>query len=301
MPFHLPPLSRRRFLVGSAGLGAGLFLPQLGASAQADPDRWALLSDTHVAADARMVARGVPMAEHLRRTVAEVLDPSRKPAGAILNGDCAYGVGLPEDYRTLGGLLKPLSEAGVPVHVSLGNHDDRGNIRSGLPAAGGQRLLESKHVSVVETRRANWFILDSLDAVNMTPGRIGPEQQRWLAEALDARRDKPALVVCHHNPYFMEGGKNTGILDTQELFALLQPRKQVKAFLFGHTHHWEIQEREGLHLINLPPVAYTFREGDPSGWVDVRLGEQGASFELRALDPQHPGHGKVTNLKWRQE
>lgn len=299
MPFHLAPISRRRFLLGSAGLGAGLFLPPHPAAAQADPDRWALLSDSHVAADPQQLARGVNMAENLRRAVAEVLDPTRRPAGLILNGDCAYGVGLPEDYATIGGLLKPLSAAGIPVHLSLGNHDHRANLRAGLPAAGGRRLLESKHVSVVETPRANWFILDSLDQVNMTPGRIGPEQQQWLTAALDARKEKPALVVCHHNPYFAETGKNSGILDTQELFALLQPRKQVKAFIYGHTHHWEVQERDGLHLINLPPVAYVFREGDPNGWMDVRLTDRGAAFELRALDPQHPAHGKVTPLKWR--
>jgi hypothetical protein len=47
MPFHLSPLSRRRFLQGAAALGAGLVLPET-ARAEVDPHRWALLADPHV-------------------------------------------------------------------------------------------------------------------------------------------------------------------------------------------------------------------------------------------------------------
>jgi len=75
-------------------------------------------------------------------------------------------------------------------------------------------------------------------------------------------------------------------------FDLLAPRKQVKALIFGHTHHWDLQQKEGLHLINLPAVSYPFKAGDPAGWVDLHLAEQGATLELRSLDPAHPAHGK---------
>jgi hypothetical protein len=54
-----------------------------------------------------------------------------------------------------------------------------------------------------------------------------------------------------------------------------------------------------IHLINLPPVAYVFRDGDPSGWVCARLEDRGMRLELRCLDPQHPAHGRVAELEWR--
>ena len=74
MPFHVAPLNRRRFLLGSAGFAAGLLLsPPTGAKDQ-DPDRWALLSDQHIPADAEQVSRGNKMAENLRRVAAEIPD-----------------------------------------------------------------------------------------------------------------------------------------------------------------------------------------------------------------------------------
>lgn len=296
MPFHVAPINRRRFLVGSLSTGVGLLL-RPSWSADRDPHRWALLSDPHIAADPALEARGVNMATHLRRVAAEVAALDRLPAGLLVNGDCAFGVGTPGDYTTFSGLLKPVSEAGIPMHYTLGNHDERDNFRKSL-MSDTKNMVEGKVVSVIEAPRANWFILDSLDKTNSTPGIVGEAQRRWLAQMLDARRDRPALVMVHHNPQFEQPAKT--LVDTQELYEVLAPRKQVKALIFGHTHHWELQQKDGLHLINLPAVGYAFRTGDPSGWVDLELAEQGAILELRSLDPAHPAHRKRTELQWRQ-
>ena len=53
---------------------------------------------------------------------------------------------------------------------------------------------------LVEGPRANWFLLDSLDEPNKTPGVLGDKQVAWLGQALDARANKPAILVAHHNP-----------------------------------------------------------------------------------------------------
>jgi Icc protein len=92
-----------------------------------------------------------------------------------------------------------------------------------------------------------------------------------------------------------------GLLDTQELFDLLVPRKHVKAVFYGHVHKWEHQVRDGLHVVGLAPVGYVFTEGDPSGWAEVRLRKGGAAAELRSLDPAHPAHGQVRELEWRPD
>ena len=74
----------------------------------------------------------------------------------------------------------------------------------------------------------------------------------------------------------------------------------VKAFIFGHTHNWNIEQHpSGVHLVNLPQTAYPFQAGRPSGWVRATLARDSAEFELRCLDPHHPEHAKVTRLKWR--
>ena len=300
MPLHLAPLSRRDFLRRSLAAGAGLLtLPALRA-AGADPDRWALLSDTHIAADSSAISRLVNMADHLRASLGEVRALAVPPAGVFVNGDCAFLTGGADDYATFSELLTPIREAGLPIHLTLGNHDDRDvfwtALKNARPAA---PPLVSKHVSVVEGARANWFLLDSLDVTNQTPGRLGDEQRDWLAKALDAKTGKPALVMVHHNPIPSAPGKKSGLLDTEELLALLAPRRHVKALFFGHTHTWRITEQDGLHLVNLPAIAYPFKPDEVTGWVDLQLRDGGASLKMNAHDTQHAAHGKITELTWR--
>jgi 3',5'-cyclic AMP phosphodiesterase CpdA len=140
-------------------------------------------------------------------------------------------------------------------------------------------------------------VLDSLEQTLSTPGSLGKEQLAWLAESLDANPNKPALVMVHHNPG-IDG--NLGLKDTVEFFEIIRPRKQVKAYIFGHTHRWNLEQDDtGLHLINLPPVAYVFQEGDPSGWVHAAFEEKGMRLELRCVDTSHKAHGQVHHLKWR--
>jgi hypothetical protein len=305
MPLHLPPISRRRFLAGSMAaasamaLGDALWGADERPPADRDPHRFALLSDVHIAADPAAVLRKVTMAENLKKVIAEVTALSPLPAAAAINGDLALGTGEAGDYATLLDLLKPLRAAGLPVHLGLGNHDRRDRFRAALPA--GDRAdapLKDREAYVVESPRANWFVLDSLTDTNKVPGTVGDEQRRWLAEGLDARKDKPALVMVHHNPD-REDPTRGGLTDTVALLEMLTSRRQVKALIFGHTHHWSFEEEAGMHLINLPPVAYIFQEGDPSGWVDVKLAEAGASFELRCVDPAQKQHGEKRELKWR--
>ncbi len=59
------------------------------------------------------------------------------------------------------------------------------------------------------------------------------------------------------------------------------------------------QDSSGLHLINLPPVAYVFREGDPSGAAHSVLEEDGMRLELRCVNRTHPPHGEIRRLAWR--
>jgi predicted phosphodiesterase len=74
----------------------------------------------------------------------------------------------------------------------------------------------------------------------------------------------------------------------------------VKAFIFGHTHDWQIETHDsGVHLINLPPTGYVFKEGRPNGWVRATLARDGMEIELRSLDQHHPAHAQVKQLTWR--
>ena len=150
MPIHVLPLSRRSFLarsVAAAAITLGPVRFVAGAEAGYDPDFFALLSDTHVPGDPATTARGVNMTDNLAQTVAALVGLERRPAAVLINGDCAYLKGLPADYANLARLVRPLSEAGLPLHLTMGNHDARGPLYEALAA----QRPENPPVATAET------------------------------------------------------------------------------------------------------------------------------------------------------
>ena len=300
MPIHLRPISRRQFFARSLAGGAALALSPslLAAAKRTNPNSWALLSDTHLAADRTLVARDINMTDHFTRVSGELLALPKRPAGVFITGDCAYSSGQTADYRHVAELLEPIRQGQMPVHLALGNHDNRERFWEAMPKEkAAQPPLADRQVALLRTPRANWFVLDSLEQTLATPGLLGRAQLDWLAGALDANRNKPALVLVHHNPGLTG---NVGLKDTAAFFAVIRPRKQVKAYIFGHTHFWHVwPDESGIHLINLPPVSYVFQADEPAGWAHAMLERNGMQLELRCVDPAHKSHGQVHKLQWR--
>ena len=303
MPIHLPSLSRREFLKRAAVAGAAAALVPCAHAGlfgkSRDRHTFALLSDTHIAEDTAQVSRNVNMAEHLAAVSKELVELPRRPSAVIVNGDLALRTGLPGDYATFAGKIDPI-RAIAPVHLLLGNHDDRENFWKAFPKeAKAQHGATDRQVGVIRSDHANWFLLDSLDATDSTPGELGTAQLQWLGRKLDSHRNKPAVVVVHHN--LGRDGSIAGLNDTSALEEMFARHRQIKAMVYGHTHDWKVtQHASGVHLVNLPPVAYIFKEGRPSGWVRATMERDSMEIELRSLDPTHPQHGELWDLKWRE-
>jgi len=302
MPVTLSQLSRREFLKRAAIAGAAValvpssFAGMFGKSR--DKHTFAFFSDPHIAADAAVKNSGVNMADNLAACVRELAAWPVKPSAVIVNGDLVFKFGLPEDYATFGKLIEP-ARALAPIHLSLGNHDMRENFWHAFPRdATRLKSVPQRQAAVFSSDRANWFLLDSLDKTNSTPGELGAAQLDWLDRELKARAGKPAIIVAHHNL----GTVNfvSGLADSAALEEMFARHRQVKAFIFGHTHDWHVsQHASGVHLINLPPTGYVFHAGRPSGWTRAKLARDGMEIELRSLDVTHPEHAQLKQMKWR--
>tara|TARA_R110002096_G_scaffold4493_17_gene20931 strand:- start:3129 stop:4043 length:915 start_codon:yes stop_codon:yes gene_type:complete len=304
MPFHLDNLSRRRFFQGTSAL---LLTPAARASSPDASETWALLADTHIAADAKHEARGANMAGNLAKVVEQVVAEKDTLSGVVIDGDCAYNNGQPGDYETLFGILEPLREAGLPIHLTLGNHDDRDVLSKTLTQVS-DSPVDGKHCTIIETPAVNLVLLDSLRFVNKVEGEIGAEQISWIAAHLDRNPGKPSLLVGHHYPQPVTKSsapdekppRITGLIDTEDLLQTLAPRKAAKAYVYGHSHRWETSTgKDGIHHVNLPPTAYVFDDSRPNGWVRATFSTTGGHFELVALNPDHPQHGEKRSLEWR--
>src|SRR5690606_17841116 len=95
--------------------------PAFSAEREVNPHQIALLSDTHIPNSPEVEARGTNMTTNLRHVVREITALKTAPSSVLINGDCAYLKGLPEDYANLAACVAPLSEAGLPLHLTMGN------------------------------------------------------------------------------------------------------------------------------------------------------------------------------------
>lgn len=299
MPIHLsdPRNVTRRGFLGAAVAGAASLSFGRGLKARDDAPAWyALVSDTHIAADPARVVREQTMAENLQAVVADILAQKQAPRGVFVDGDLAMATGQPADYETFLGLTKPWTSANLPVHLTLGNHDDRVHFANALKIGPETEAVVAKHVSTVEEPGFRFLMLDSLDRPNVTPGILGDAQLAWLGKTLDTQPNTPTVVFLHHNLSEEETGALT---DTRALLDVLVPRKQAKAIVFGHTHTWTVREQNGLQLINLPAVGYPFTPDQPLGWIELRPEPDGASLTLHAIGGDKKKDGERVELKWR--
>ena len=136
------------------------------------------------------------------------------------------------------------------------------------------------------------------------PECSGSLQLEWLSRVLDQHRDKPALVMVHHQPDHSD--EPSGLVDTKPLLDLLAAHSHVQVLYFGHTHRWQVTVSDlnraggsGVHQVNLPPTAYIFQEGDPCGWVDAAIRADGITLTLNCIDKKHALHGTSHSLTWK--
>jgi Icc protein len=305
MPFHL---SRRGFLQQAlaTSTSAWAFRSAVGAGRDVDPDLFALLNDSHVSENTARAPNGQNISDNLRHAVNYLLGLPRYPAAVLINGDLAHNHGLRGDYQQFNALIEPLVAAGMEVHLTLGNHDDREVFFEVLTEhRASQSPVASKHVAVVQGPRANFFLLDSLKVVNQAAGELGEEQLGWLTEALAQHADRPAILVVHHDPQFIANGPEakftwSGLTDAKSLFEQVLPRQQVKAYVHGHIHRWGLQEKDGLHIVNTPAIGYVAQDGPATtGWTMCRLRDDGARLTTYTVNGAHPWHNQSHDLVWR--
>jgi 3',5'-cyclic-AMP phosphodiesterase len=306
MPIILPPITRRLFVKHSLALGGTAMMTSRALAAAdseragLDSNRVALLADTHISADPDLVYPGtkwpgspvgedehesVNMAQCLAQAAKSVIALNPRPAHLIVNGDCALSRGKEAEYKEFLRLVEPIRAAGITVHVTIGNHDNRENLWKLLP------FLKKKQMGiqadVIELPHANLVLLDS-----GRKGILGDKQLDWLAKQLDERTDKPALIFGHFNPYPNRGVRPiSGMHDGPSLLKLLAERKHARAYFYGHTHEWQQDQRDHLHLINQPAVSYYFGKGHAHGWVDMKLTETSADLELQCINRNHKQNG----------
>ena len=255
-----------------------------------DATCWALLSDTHVAADRENRYRGFFPYLNLQEAVAQIAD--KLPDRVIITGDLARLKGETDAYENFKTLLAPVVRQ-RPVHLGLGNHDDREDFfRTFKSPTAADMAIENKHVMEAEAGPVRLIVLDTLRHVNGAAGELGPSQRSWLETFLRRCDNKPTILFLHHT-------LSSDLLDTRSLLEIIRPVGKVKAVVYGHSHKYGFSTDTGIHLINLPATGFNFTANQPVGWVEARLTHKGGEFTLHAVSGSREMDGCTTPLRWR--
>jgi Icc protein len=225
--------------------------------------RFVHLTDTHVMAGGGWKFRpGYPAfdtEQSLRRVVEAVRSLDPPPDFAVLGGDLASPdlldrtvVLTSAEYEPSYRLLKDiLSRLPCPVHVLLGNHDDRvafnrvlldGTLAPGVP-----------HCFSFDHGGYHFIGLDSHEP-GQARGFLDSGQIEWLRDNLRRHRDQPAIVFVHHHPWplGLEWIDGMRLRNGDELIAALHEHAGVRWLICGHVHLDQAVQRGGLTMLTTP-------------------------------------------------
>ena len=188
------------------------------------------LTDTHLVAPGRALY-GIDPAWRLRQAVQSINGEHGDAAFVVITGDLAHW-GEAEAYAALREELRALT---MPVHLLVGNHDDRGRflqafdevpttadgfVQSSFIAGGIHHvLLDTNHPGV------SW-------------GEFCPMRAQWLAEEL-AVHTLPVHLFIHHPPCAVgiAAMDRISLRDPGPLREVLLPHQaRIRHLFFGHLH-----------------------------------------------------------------
>ncbi len=277
-------VNRRNFIAGALCVGAGVSgCRTLSRMDGPDENLSVFISDLHVGGANKKFAY---TRQRLEKVVNEILAMRPLPKRVICFGDIGLSYGLAADYAVSRPILQRIIDAGIDLHLTMGNHDRRSSFLKYWPEYGQNAFVLGRFTQVVSLGFADLVLLDTLKGTDdraendMGPvdGTIDPAQLAWFEKFISEAK-RPFFVGSHQfRDLYIEGAKPIARAAKSAFFS---------GWLYGHDHSWcpDIAVASwGRHLI-CPTLALpsTGLWGD-IGYVVFRTDADGATAELVQSD-----------------
>jgi len=151
------------------------------------------VTDTHLVPKGETLY-GLNPVDRLALCVADINTHHADAAGVVVTGDLCH-FGQPAAYAAL---RHELAKALPPVHLLIGNHDDRGAFLEAFPDS--PRDGEGFIQFAFDLGAARAICIDTNEP-GQPWGSFCERRARWLAEALDDAGTRPVLLFMHHPPF----------------------------------------------------------------------------------------------------
>ena len=189
------------------------------------------LTDPHLVEPGALLHQLDPL-QRLREALASIAAEHADAAFVIITGDLC-DAGQANGYAALRDALSALP---MPVHLMLGNHDDRAVFRRLRPDAPDDG---SGFVQFAFSAGGQRFVcLDTLEQ-GASKGTFCERRAAWLAAELERSAPAPVLLFLHHPPFpiGMAPMDRIALTDPALLRQTLAPhRARIRHLFFGHLH-----------------------------------------------------------------
>ncbi|WP_062018405.1 phosphodiesterase [Aureimonas sp. AU4] len=150
------------------------------------------LSDLHLVPHGHEL-HGLRPSERLEACVSQIACEHGDAAFCVVSGDLTHDSD-PLAYREAARILSRLP---MPVHLMIGNHDDRDAFRAAFPDA--PRNRHGFVQQVVDTPMGRFVLLDTHEP-GRPEGRLCEQRLEWLGEAIEGWSG-PLFLFLHHPPF----------------------------------------------------------------------------------------------------
>jgi 3',5'-cyclic-AMP phosphodiesterase len=212
--------------------------------------KFVVMSDLHLVREGE-VSMTLDTAARLEAAVDAVNARYADADFCVLAGDLA-DLGEAEAYGRLKAIISRLT---IPVHITLGNHDDRPVF---FEVFGAEQAAETGKVDkVIDAKGYRIIILDSSE-----PGRVDgvleAAQIDWLTARLGEAMDRPVIVILHHNANALHIASDTiRMLEPDAFIAALKTHPDIRQVIAGHVHLTSAATYRGLPFTTLAGGHYS--------------------------------------------
>lgn len=188
-------------------------------------------TDTHLVPRGEML-HGLNPCERLDACIDDINRNHGDADLCVLTGDLAH-VAQPKAYEDLKACLAKLR---VPIHLLVGNHDQRDRLLAEFPDM--PQDSDGFLQTAVDTSAGRFLMLDTVEQ-GKGWGSYCDARLAWLRQELDQSRDKPVYLFMHHPPF------DVGIpcidriglgADGGRIGDVVSDFDNIRHLFFGHVH-----------------------------------------------------------------
>lgn len=211
------------------------------------------ITDTHLFATVDGKLMGVPTHASLTCVLDDVRFKLTSDSKLLFTGDLSQDES-DSSYYQLASLVRPLEREALFLP---GNHDEAAFVQDILVAES-----ERFHGFTEPWQLNEHWVLIPVDST--IPGKVGGHIDKAallkLKTQIEDHRDKNIIVAVHHHPLPMQSQwlDNIAIDNSDDFWAILAYRDEVKCVVFGHVHQEYDQVHQGIRVIASPSTCVQF-------------------------------------------